>query len=83
MSVVKRMTANPDFLKMSLEDRNCEVEEYEDCRTRNLVEKCKLQVCSCRGPLFSGNQSIIHSFTTVLVPANSLHKDVHSGMQEM
>ena len=40
MTAVKRMTAKPDFLKMSLKDRNCEVEEYEDCRTRHLVEKC-------------------------------------------
>lgn len=41
MSVVKRMTAKLNFLKMSLKDRNCEVEEYEDCRTRNLIKKCK------------------------------------------
>ena len=41
MTDVKRMTAKPDFLKMPLKDRNCEVEQYEDCRTRNLIEKCK------------------------------------------
>ena len=40
MSVVKRMTAKEDFLKMSLKDRNCEIELYEDCRTRKLFEKC-------------------------------------------
>ena len=40
MTDVKRMTAKTDFLKMSLKDRNCEVEEYEDCRTRNLLKKC-------------------------------------------
>ena len=40
MSVVKRMTAKEDFLKMELKDRNCEVELYEDCRTRKLLEKC-------------------------------------------
>ena len=40
MSVVKRETAKPDFLKMAFEDRNCEVEEYEDCRTRHLLKKC-------------------------------------------
>ena len=37
---VKRMTATDDFLKMPLKDRNCEVEFYEDCRTRKLLEGC-------------------------------------------
>ena len=40
MSVVKRMTAKPDFLKMPFKDRKCEVELYEDCRTRKLLEEC-------------------------------------------
>ena len=40
MSVVKRMTAKEDFLRMSMMDRNCEVELYEDCRTRKLFEHC-------------------------------------------
>ena len=40
MTVVKRMTAKEDFLKMPLKDRNCEVELYEDCRTRRLLEEC-------------------------------------------
>ena len=40
MTVVKKMTAKPDFLKMPLKDRNCEVEEFKDCKTRNLIEKC-------------------------------------------
>ena len=41
MTVVKRMSAKEDFLNMPLKDRNCEVELYEDCRTRNLIEECK------------------------------------------
>ena len=41
MSVVKRMTAKEDFLSMPLKDRNCEVELYEDCKTRKLLEECK------------------------------------------
>ena len=40
MTVVKRMTAKDDFLKMPLKMRNCEVELYEDCRTRKLLEAC-------------------------------------------
>ena len=40
MTVVKRMTATPDFLKMPMTDRDCTVEEYETCRTRKLLEKC-------------------------------------------
>ena len=41
MTVVKRMTAKDDFLKMPLNEKNCEVEAYEDCRTRHLLEECK------------------------------------------
>ena len=41
MTVVKRMTPTSDFLQMSTKERNCEVEEYEDCRTRNLLKKCE------------------------------------------
>ena len=41
MTDVKRMTAKQDFLKMPLKDRNCEVELYDDCRTRKLFEECK------------------------------------------
>ena len=37
---VKRMKASNDFLKMPLKNRKCEVELYEDCRTRNLLEEC-------------------------------------------
>ena len=37
---VKRMSAKEDFLKMSLKDRKCEVELYEDCRTRKLLKEC-------------------------------------------
>ena len=40
MTDVKRMTATDDFLKMSLKDKKCEVEFFEDCRTRKLLEKC-------------------------------------------
>ena len=42
MTAVKRMAPTNDFLKMSFKDRNCEVEEYEDCRTRNLLKQCHL-----------------------------------------
>ena len=41
MTDVKRMKAKDDFLKMPLEERKCEVELYEDCRTRNLLETCQ------------------------------------------
>ena len=40
MTAVKRMSAKPDFLKMSLVDRKCAGESYEDCRTRKLIEEC-------------------------------------------
>ena len=41
MSVVKRMTAKEDFLKMPLVDRQCEVDLYESRRTRKLLGECK------------------------------------------
>ena len=40
MTVIKRMSAKEDFLNMPLKDRNCEVELYEDCRTKKLLEEC-------------------------------------------
>ena len=40
MSVVKRMTAKDDFLKMPLNKKMCEVELFEDCKTKKLLEKC-------------------------------------------
>ena len=40
MTAIKRMTTKEDFLKMPLKDRNCEVELFEDCRTRKLLEEC-------------------------------------------
>ena len=40
MTDVKRMTAKADFLNMPLKERKCEVELYEDCRMRKLIEEC-------------------------------------------
>ena len=40
MTAVKRMTVKADFLKMPSKDRNCEVESYEDCRTKKLLRLC-------------------------------------------
>ena len=40
LAIVKRITATADFLEMPLKDRNCEVELYEDCRTRKLFRHC-------------------------------------------
>ena len=40
MTDVKRMKAKDDFLRMAFKDRGCEVELYEDCQTKRLVEKC-------------------------------------------
>ena len=40
MTVVKRMRAKDAFLDMPSAQRNCEVELYEDCRTRKLLGEC-------------------------------------------
>ena len=41
MSVVKKMTAKSAFLKMPLKDRNCQVELFEECRTKALLAECQ------------------------------------------
>ena len=40
MTVVKNMRATDAFLEMPLAQRNCKVELYEDCRTRQLLREC-------------------------------------------
>ena len=40
MTLVKRMQVQDAFLGMPLAQRKCEVELYEDCRTRKLLEEC-------------------------------------------
>ena len=41
MSVVKKMTAKTNFLEMPMRDRKCQVEPFEECRTKALLEECK------------------------------------------
>ena len=41
MTAAKKMTVSNDFLNMNYEDRECEVQPYEECRTRRLAEECK------------------------------------------
>ena len=40
MTAVKRMRSKNSFLEMPLAQRKCEVELYEDCRTRKLLGEC-------------------------------------------
>ena len=40
MTSVKKMDATEEFFGMSSEIRNCEIESYNECRTRHLVAKC-------------------------------------------
>ena len=40
MTNVKRMRAQDAFLEMPFAQRTCEVELYEDCRTRKLLDEC-------------------------------------------
>ena len=40
MTLVKKMTAKLDFLKMTLEEKDCEVDLFEDCRTKKLIKEC-------------------------------------------
>ena len=41
MTSVKRMTAKSDFLRMSYKDRQCEVELFQDCKTKKLLKECQ------------------------------------------
>ena len=41
MTDVKRMTSKDDFLNMPFKDRKCNIELFEDCRTRKLLEECR------------------------------------------
>ena len=40
MTDVKKMTTTSDFLQMPMEKRHCNIEEYEHCKTRNLLKEC-------------------------------------------
>ena len=40
MTAVKKMTSTDAFLNMAPEVKKCEVESYEQCRTRRLSEEC-------------------------------------------
>ena len=41
MTDVKRMKVTEDFLEMTLRDKHCKVELYDDCRIRRLLETCE------------------------------------------
>ena len=41
MTSVKRMTATEGFFSLNSNVRNCEVETFDECRTRNLLSTCK------------------------------------------
>ena len=40
ISAVKKMTARKSFLEMSMKDKNCQVEPFEECKTKALLKKC-------------------------------------------
>ena len=40
MTAVKKMTVADDFLNLPLESRKCEIEPYEECQRRKLLNKC-------------------------------------------
>ena len=41
MTSVKKLKGTKDFLGMSQVDRKCSLEDFEDCRRKALLEKCK------------------------------------------
>ena len=61
MTSVKRLKGKTDFLAMSMEDKRCSNNDYEECRKRRLFEKCQcvpwelghIQVLECCKIIFS------------------------------
>ena len=49
MSDVKKMTAKSDFFEMPMKDKRCQVEHFEECRTRALLEECNCVPLEFRG----------------------------------
>ena len=49
MTAVKKMTSKEDFLSMDFKDRQCDIELYEECRTRKLVKKCNCATLEMSG----------------------------------
>ena len=41
MTSVKKMVATNHFLGLSSKIRNCEIESYDECRTKNLLAECE------------------------------------------
>ena len=41
MTAVKRMTATNAFLNMPFKHRGCNLELFQECKTRRILEKCK------------------------------------------
>ena len=41
MTSVKKMIATDHFLGLSSKIRNCEIESYDECRTKNLLAECE------------------------------------------
>ena len=41
MMTVKKMSATPAFLGMTDEERHCDIERFQDCRTRTTLEACQ------------------------------------------
>ena len=60
MTDVKKMTASEDFLGMSHTERKCDIELYEDCRTRRLFKDCNCAPLEVPGIQVRKSPSVRH-----------------------
>ena len=80
MTVVKRMTPTGDFLQMSAKDRNCDVEAYENCRTRKLLKKCKSLVDggNCSSEIY---QDCLETYATEIFNCSVACKGIYADVE--
>ena len=77
MTLVKNLRATDAFLEMPVAQRNCEVDSYEDCRTRKLLEASKCVPWEMPGfqvdfldPKISLSQSFLFFSWVLKIPLN-------------
>ena len=58
MSDIKEMTATKAFLGMTMEDKRCQVESFEECRTKALTKACNCVPWEILGIQVGSNRQI-------------------------
>ena len=85
ISVVKKMTAKSAFLEMPMKDRNCQLQPFEECRTKALLEKCQCSPCEIVAIKASRNcqLSIEHFYFIVRVETSAHQKEENASRKTL